>query len=232
MRCSSASEMGSSASATSSPTPAMSSVLRSRSSRPSSSWPSAAPRSQAELELAIRSAATEADRLAQLADDLLVLARFDRERLPLRHEPVPVRDVAVRAAQRFAHQARTGGRAIEVEVPDGLRVSADQLRLEQALGNLVANALRHGDGSIRVSAVERDGRVELHVFDEGPGFPPGFLVHAFERFSRGDEARSGGGAGLGLAIAAVIAGAHGGSAHAVNRPEGGADVWLSIPSWV
>ena len=66
--------------------------------------------------------------------------------------------------------------------------------------------------------------------DEGPGFPPDFLPHAFERFSRPDEARSGGGAGLGLAIAQAIAAAHGGSAGAANRSARGADVWLSIPA--
>ena len=187
------------------------------------------PRSPAELERALASAAAETDRLARLADDLLVLARSDRGSLPLRREPVPARDVVERVAERFARQAEGSDRTIDVEVPDGLRLSADAVRLEQAVGNLVANALRHGRGSIRVSALERNGRVELHVVDEGPGFPREFLPRAFERFGRADEARSGGGAGLGLAIADVIAKAHGGSAHAANRDGGGADVWLSIP---
>jgi two-component system, OmpR family, sensor kinase len=89
--------------------------------------------------------------------------------------------------------------------------------------------LRHGGGAIRVSAAERNGAVELHVVDEGAGFPPDFLPHAFERFTRADEARPRGGSGLGLAIAQVIAEAHGGSAHAVNRDGAGADVWLSLP---
>jgi len=66
------------------------------------------------------------------------------------------------------------------------------------------------------------------VVDEGRGFPPDFLPHAFERFSRADEARSGDGTGLGLSIAHVVAQAHGGSAHAGNRPAGGADVWFGI----
>jgi two-component system, OmpR family, sensor kinase len=67
------------------------------------------------------------------------------------------------------------------------------------------------------------------VLDEGQGFPPAFLPHAFERFGRADEARTSGGAGLGLALVSAIAEAHGGSAHAVNQERGGADVWFSIP---
>lgn len=187
------------------------------------------PRSEAELEQALRSVAAETDRLAQLAEDLLVLARADQGRLPLRRAAVPAREVLAGVAERFARRAGTAGRALEVDAPGGLVLSADAVRLEQALGNLVENALRHGRGAVRLAAVEGDGGVELHVLDEGPGFPPELLERAFERFTRADEARGGGGAGLGLAIAEVIARAHGGSAHAAARPGGGADVWLSIP---
>lgn len=187
------------------------------------------PRSTAELEGALRSAAAETDRLARLAEDLLVLARSDQERLPLRRASVRARDIMVSVAERFARHAEAADRAINIDVPEGLRLDADAPRLEQALGNVVDNALRHGGGAIHLSAVEQDTSVELHVVDEGAGFPPDFLAHAFERFTRADEARTGGGAGLGLAIAAVIAEAHGGSAHAANRDAAGADVWLSIP---
>ena len=105
----------------------------------------------------------------------------------------------------------------------------DRLRASQALGNLVDNALRHGRGRIHLVARRADGRAELHVQDEGPGFPEGFVGHAFDRFSRADPARQGPGVGLGLAIVGVIADAHGGSAHAANR-NGGADVWLELPA--
>ena len=73
-----------------------------------------------------------------------------------------------------------------------------------------------------------DGVVELHVTDRGPGFDAAFLNRAFERFSQADEARGGGGAGLGLSIVRLIAVAHGGSVGAANAPQGGADVWLSV----
>jgi len=187
------------------------------------------PRSEAELVEALRSAAGETDRLAQLVEDLLVLARSDEGRLPLRRAPVPARDVLAAVTERFRRRAEAAGRAIAVEAPGELVVAADAVRLEQALGNLVENALRHGRGSIRLVARELEGGVELHVLDDGDGFPPAFLGRAFERFSRAEEARTEGGAGLGLAIAQVIAEAHGGSAHASGRSGGGADVWLTLP---
>jgi signal transduction histidine kinase len=185
-------------------------------------------RSQEELERALRSAAEEADRLTRLADDLLLLARVDRGRLPLRREKVAARGLLARIAERFADRARAAGRKITVDAQDGLTLTADPLRLEQAIGNLLENALRHGGGGIRLSAAARNGQAEVHVQDEGAGFPAEFLPSAFDRFSRADEARSGDGAGLGLTIAAAIAAAHGGSIHAANR-DGGADVWLALP---
>ena len=103
------------------------------------------------------------------------------------------------------------------------------MRLEQALGNLVENALRHGDGEVSLSARAGDGIVELHVRDEGGGFPPDFIADAFTRFARPDQSRSRAGSGLGLSIVRTIAEAHEGSAHAANLPGGGADVWLSLP---
>jgi heavy metal sensor kinase len=185
------------------------------------------PRSEAELRDAIRSATAETDRLARLAEDLLVLAQADDGRLPLRREAVRTGDVIGAVRDAFTLRADAAGRSIEPVGTDGIVLNADRLRLEQAIGNLVDNALRYGAGTVRLEAVQRGGRVELHVRDEGPGLPPEFLPHAFERFTRGDEARTRGGTGLGLALVAAIAEAHGGTAHAGG--DGGSDVWLSIP---
>ena len=180
------------------------------------------PRSAEELEQALRSAAGETDRLVRLAEDLLVLARSDQGRLALRREPVRAQDLLAGVAGRF-------GAEVEVVGTDDPELVGDQVRLEQALGSLVDNALRHGAAPVLLRATARNGAVELHVLDEGPGFPAEFLPHAFERFSRPDEARSGQGAGLGLALVQAIAVAHGGSAGAANRSGGGADVWLVLP---
>jgi signal transduction histidine kinase len=91
----------------------------------------------------------------------------------------------------------------------------------------VDNALRHGDGAVRIDAVPVDGRIELHVRDEGGGFPPDFLPHAFERFTRPSPDRGERGAGLGLSIVQAIACAHDGEAGADGD---GADVWLTLPA--
>ena len=94
---------------------------------------------------------------------------------------------------------------------------------------MVDNALRYGgSGEVILTAQQVDGHLELHVLDEGPGFPVEFVPHAFERFSRADPAEPDG-SGLGLAIVETIARAHGGDARAANRPHGGADVWLALP---
>ncbi len=186
-------------------------------------------RSVEELEAALRSAGDETDRLSQLAEDLLVIARSDQGELQLRPAAVSVDDLFATVAERFGRRARAAGRDIVTEPRSSLAVEGDSLRLEQALGNLVENALRYGEGPIGLYAVGRDGSIELHVTDRGGGFPDAFLPRAFERFSRADEARARGGSGLGLAIVEAIASAHGGSAHAANRPDGGADVWLALP---
>ncbi|HEY2653058.1 MAG TPA: ATP-binding protein [Solirubrobacteraceae bacterium] len=186
--------------------------------------------SRDELETRLRSAVDEVDRLAKLARELLVIARDDQEGLPLQTRRIDVRHVVGAVAARFAAQAEGKGRTITIEGSDGLVVTADKARLEQAVANMVLNALRHGDGTVAVRAGERNGSVEVHVLDEGDGFEPSFLPRAFERFSRADAARSRGGAGLGLSIVQVIAQAHGGGAYAANRESGGADVWVSLPA--
>ena len=187
------------------------------------------PRSHPELEQALQSAAEEVDRLVRLAEDLLVLARADDGRLPLAQEKHIVREVVDAVAGRYDSRAAAAGRAIEVAAPDDAILTGDRLRLEQALGNLVDNALRHGSGAIRLEARQIGGLLELRVSDDGTGFPPEFLPYAFERFSRADVARAGSGAGLGLAIVDAIARAHGGTAQAGNKPDGGATIVMRIP---
>jgi two-component system OmpR family sensor kinase len=189
-----------------------------------------AGRSRAELVEALRSAAEETDRVAQLAEDLLIIARSDRGELPVRLAPVDAGALLEGVRERFARRAEQQGRALEVSASEGVELNADLLRLEQALGNVVDNALRHAAGPVRLSAAARDGVVELRVSDQGSGFPPAFIGGAFERFTRADDARARGGSGLGLAIVAAIARAHGGEARARNREGGGADVWIELPN--
>ena len=183
-----------------------------------------------ELRSAVRASSEEVDRLIQLAEDLLLIARSDRGRLPLRLETLDASELLGSIASRFEWRAQEAGRRVRVEASAAALVQGDRVRLEQALGNLLDNALRYGAGEVRLSAVRGDRFVELHVTDEGGGFPPELMEQAFERFARLDQARSRGGSGLGLSIVCAIAEAHGGSAHLANVNGSGADVWVSIPS--
>jgi two-component system OmpR family sensor kinase len=186
-------------------------------------------RTPEEMEAAMRSAEEETERLCRLAEDLLVLARADDGTPPVRQEQLPATELLTAVRERYGLQAADVGRPLQIQADDQLELHVDRLRVEQALGNLVENALLHGRGRILLIARRRDGRVELHVRDEGSGFPPEFIERAFDRFSRSDSARQGPGVGLGLAIVDLIARAHGGSAHAANH-NGGADVWLELPN--
>lgn len=184
------------------------------------------------LRAAISSAVEESDRLNQLAEDLLVVARSDQGGLAVRRESFAADELLESTRTRFQSRADAHGVALEVRSPGGLTVAADRLRIEQALTNMVENALRHGGGAIELTAaVARSGAaVEFCVRDHGAGFADELAERAFERFSRGDASRGGGGAGLGLAIVDAIARAHGGTAYAETDPTGGARVTLVIPT--
>jgi signal transduction histidine kinase len=185
------------------------------------------PDSAPTLAAALRSAGEETDRLAQLADDLLLLASIDSGKLPLRRTRVPVAELLDLIGTRFRRRAAAAGRRIEVAAPGDLVALVDRRRLEQALANLVENALRHGAGTVRLEAGNGPGGLTMHVSDQGPGFPPQFLELAFTRFSRAEGSQAG--TGLGLAIVAAIADAHGGTATASNAAAGGAEITLTVP---
>jgi two-component system, OmpR family, sensor kinase len=179
---------------------------------------------------ALAAALEECDHLAHLAEDLLVVARSAEGKLPLRTESLPVRELLEGVSERFADRAGQRRRTIRVEADDGLRVEGDEFRLRQALANLVDNALRHGEGEIVLgSSANGADAVELLVSDEGPGFPPELAGRAFERFARGDVARTRGGSGLGLAIVRAIAEAHGGRAEVAAAGQGAA-VRIVLPA--
>ncbi len=193
-------------------------------------------RSPEEVHRALEHASREASRLTRLANELLLLARGDTDQLALERSVVPIAPLAARAAAGFSTRSGRAGVEIRLRVDEGLAASVDGDRLRQALDNLLDNALRFApEGSeVALSARDHGGALVLAVSDHGPGFPPEFLPHAFERFTRPDagRGRAGGGAGLGLAIVQSIAAAHGGRALALNMPGGGAEVRIELPGAV
>ena len=177
-----------------------------------------------ELELALRYEADErraprapslrveeVDRLIQLAEDLLVVARSEADGCrSTSHGPTSAPARRRRRALRGARATRVGRELARRARARPRASKGDRLRVEQALTNLVDNALRHGEGEVTLRAEAGTATSRCTCTDEGDGFPAEFMPRAFERFSRADEARAGGGAGLGLAIVEAIARAHGG----------------------
>lgn len=186
-------------------------------------------RDPAAAKAAMSSALEEALALQRLAHDLLALARSDSGTIQLRCRPVAVKELLEQARARFLAQAETADRVVEVSAPDDLTWSLDPERVHSILGNLIENALRHGAGTIRITAERADGDLRLLVADEGTGFPAEFAAQAFERFSRADTGRTSAGTGLGLAIVAALARAHGGSAEIASPAGGGAAVLVNLP---
>ncbi len=188
-------------------------------------------RSRAELAAAVRSAAIEADRLARITGDLLLLARSDEDRLSLQLEQTELRSLLARSAELAGPRLAEADLTCRVDVPADLRARVDPDWISQAVDNLLGNALRFAPrGSVIVLAAWGDADIDIEVRDDGPGFPAEFLPHAFERFRRSGRSRGDGGAGLGLAIVQAIAAAHGGLAAARNQPGGGAVVGLHLPN--
>jgi two-component system sensor histidine kinase BaeS len=176
-----------------------------------------------------------AELLDRLIEDLRTLELADAGQLALEKSEADLAKLLQRVAARFSARAESCSAKIEIQTPGPLpSVQADLQRLEQILGNLVDNALRHTPegGTVRLGAGVDSGAVAINVEDSGPGIPAESIKRIFERFYRLDSgrARIEGGSGLGLAIARKLAEAHGGTLTAENRPEGGARFTLRLPT--
>jgi signal transduction histidine kinase len=174
--------------------------------------------------------------LARLVDDLRTLSLAESGELPLVREPVDVQDLLSDVATSFSAQAESAGIDLRVTSNGSTRltVSGDAGRLDQVLSNLVTNAIRHtpSGGSITLGASELEGRVRITVADTGEGIAPEELPFIFDRFWRGDRARthSGGSSGLGLAIASQLVRAHGGETTVTSEVGKGTTFTIELPA--
>ncbi len=187
------------------------------------------PRDRQALERVLDSALSETERLCRLADDLLLLALAERGALELRLESVDVFELLSGVAKRFTATAALHHRSIQTEESEtSLTIQADRLRIEQAVGNLVDNAFRHGEGMVALSAVGDNANIIIRVSDQGKGLPEAIAQTAFRPFQRGPDVAAGVGSGLGLAIAGEIARAHGGTVR-IGQPATSCAVELVLP---
>ena len=179
------------------------------------------------VRVGLSSALEETDRLARLAEDLLMLARADAGYL----QPGPqLADVMTVALGALARPPTVEGVDIEISGRSVL-VRAEPQWIEVIVANLVTNATRHARHRVLVDVARAGADAKIVVADDGPGFPTELLPQAFDRFTRGENSRGRGGTGLGLAIVAAFTSALGGSVHADNgTPLGGARVEVLIPA--
>src|SRR5690606_29745963 len=177
--------------------------------------------------------------LARLVDDLKTLSASEGEAISLHRSETAIEPLLRRSVEAFSSRATEAGATLRLlSVEPGLSASIDPDRIVQVIGNLLDNALRYaGPVKIEVGAVPLENDegitgVRLWVRDHGPGLPDGAQEQVFERFYRGDAARTrsaSSGSGLGLAIARAIVEAHGGTIRAFIHPEGGALFEIELP---
>jgi signal transduction histidine kinase len=180
-----------------------------------------------DADLAVNTLLPEAQRMHTLIQDLLLLARADEQRLVRRREEVALDDLAEAEAARVRRDA---GCVISAEICP-VRLTGDSAAVSRMIRNLVDNAVRHANSCVDIELTSQSGTATLSVSDDGPGIDPAERTRVFERFVRldSDRARSGGGAGLGLAIVAEVVTAHGGTITVADRPGGGTRMIVTLP---
>jgi two-component system, OmpR family, sensor kinase len=186
--------------------------------------------SREEMRAGLEAASVEADRLVRLAEDLLVLARVNRGRLPVRRTATDVRELIESVCRAHRARAQAAGITLACEAPECV-AWVDPSRIRQALEDLVDNALRHAGSTVRVSARMANAALDFEVGDDGPGFPPSILAEIPSPFAQSDGAApASGGVGLGLPIVGAVAAAHGGVLRLSNLPSGGAIATIVLPA--
>jgi len=194
------------------------------------------PKAPPEVMEVLEETLVEVNRMAELVDALLTLARADEGRAPLHLEPVELKEVLSEVSETAGILGEQAHVVVSVAVPDGsITIAVDPSRIRQLLMNLLTNAIKYTPqgGAVAIDWEQADGNLVLNVRDTGVGIAPGDLPHIFDRFYRADQARrrSGGrpGVGLGLAISKWIVEAHGGTIAVQSRPGRGTTFTVTLP---
>jgi PAS domain S-box-containing protein len=175
--------------------------------------------------------ATQATRLSQITDEVLLTSRLDRDDLRVAAAPVDVAEVVAETVEAFREQLDSPT-SIEVEIPDDVgAASGDRDRIQQVLVNLLDNAVKYGDSPVKVQAYGIDGAIRICVADNGRGIALAEQPRIFEKFYRADPhlARSPGGTGLGLYISRELARRMGGTLDLTSEPGAGATFVVELP---
>ena len=188
---------------------------------------------EAQRQQQVSVAQREAQRLERLIGDLLQAARLEAGGLDLHRETIRIRALFEALTARHEHACRKRQIAIRSSAADDLELFADPFRIEQALDNLLANALRHtpDGGSISLCAVVRESAVILEVGDSGEGIPEADLPFIFDRFYKASSSKgvASPGSGLGLTIVKAIVLRHGGKVTAASEPGHGTRIRIELP---
>jgi PAS domain S-box-containing protein len=175
--------------------------------------------------------ATQAARLSQITEELLLTSRLDRGDLPVEAEPVDVAGIVGETVEAMAPQLPDSAE-IEIEIPPDVgTVSGDRDRIQQVLVNLLDNAVKYGAGPVKVHAYRTNGVIRICVADAGPGIALADQSRIFEKFYRADPqlARSPGGTGLGLYISRELAQRMGGRLDLSSELGAGATFVVELP---
>ena len=184
----------------------------------------------AQVQASVDRAKDQTERMRRLVDRLLDVSQLASGRLELELEDGDLGEVVKEAVERFSEVASNAKCEIRLTAPSGIIARVDKFRLDEAIGNVISNAIKYGPGKpITVDLKAKDGKATLVVQDRGIGIPPDDLSRVFGRFERTTISHNYGGLGLGLYIANQVIEQHEGSIRAENRSGGGVRIVIELP---
>jgi signal transduction histidine kinase len=184
----------------------------------------------AELRPKVASMDRQVQHLARLTDRLVDVTTLENGHIPLRRSRLDLVRLATASVSRLQEELRWAGCAVQVRAPSTIFVEADPVRLDEVVGNLLANAATYAAGAPVTVAIERGQELaRVVVMDKGPGIASHLRSRIFDKFDRGNGPTGTSGLGLGLWMARKIVEAHGGTIEVEDAPQGGAAFVVAIP---